>query len=127
MRVIEFKNLQGFALGITDAPASIEQAQQSLHEVKESLVAWKAKHGSQCQLVIFTYLCDETLHGPLENLLRAAYSDKQQLATLLQSIPTQVNLLANSGNNAGKKLREFTLTSPSASSLPTAKPWWKLW
>jgi hypothetical protein len=64
---MEFSKDAGRAAALTFAPENLNGFDQEMREAKSALLAWRDKHGANCEMVMFTVVCEPQLHGAVES------------------------------------------------------------
>jgi len=124
MLVMEFSKGCAKALALEFYPENAGAFAQELPRAKEALLAWKAKHGGQCEMVMFTVVSMAEHHAAIESLLRHACREKADLAPLLQRLEVRLSLFVDP---RGDPVKECILTSAERRTATKAKAWWRFW
>ena len=97
---------------------------RELPKVKQALIDWKAKHGSRCEMVMFTVVSAPEHHTAIESVIQQVCRDEAELAPLLDSLEVRVALFINLG---GESVKEYALAEAAPAKAAKAKPWWRFW
>jgi hypothetical protein len=124
MLVMEFSKGSAKALALEFYPENAGAFAQELPRAKAALLDWKAKHGSQCAMVMFTVVSVAEHHAAIESLIRHACREKAELAPLLEMLEVRVSLFVDPRGDA---VKEYTLATASRPKAVRAKAWWRFW
>ena len=124
MRVMEFSKGRARALALEFYPDNVDAFRRELPKVKPALLNWKAKHGSACEMVMFTVVSAPEHHTAIESVIQQVCRDEAELAPLLDSLEVRVALFINLG---GESVKEYALAEAAPAKAAKAKPWWRFW
>jgi hypothetical protein len=119
MKVMEFAKGRGSALAITLAPENADAFAREFRQVKQALFDWKAKHGSHCDMVMFSIVSKAEDGTAIESMLDRVYREEPELSPLLQSVNVEVALL----DSRAQPIKRYSFGKKTSVS----KPWWKFW
>jgi hypothetical protein len=106
MLVMEFSKGPARALGLEFYPENADAFTRELSRVKPALLDWKAKHGSGCEMVMFTVVSAPEHHTAIESVIQQVCRDEAELAPLLHSLEVRVALFSNP---EGESVKEYSL------------------
>jgi hypothetical protein len=121
MQAIEAGSNSGAALGVVITPDNEEGVLRELRMAREAMLAWRDRHGDQCDTIMLTATADPELHPSIVSILDETYRTEEDLSSFLQSVKVEVALL----NMRGKPVKRYRLGQPVPDK--PIKPWWKFW
>jgi hypothetical protein len=124
MLKMEFFKGPARALALEFYPENVDAFTRELPKVKPALINWKAKHGSRCEMVMFTVVSAPEHHAAIESVIQQVCRDEAELAPLLHSLEVRVALFINPG---GEAVRQYSLAEAPLVKAAKAKPWWRFW
>jgi hypothetical protein len=121
MQVMEFSKGSGSAIAISLAHPSPHAFAEEFRQIQQALLAWRAKHGRHCEMVMFSIVSGPEHYAAIESLLEQVYDNEAELSPLLHSVQVKVALL----NSRGKPVKKYSLGN--ARQEVKSKPWWRFW
>jgi hypothetical protein len=113
--VMEFAKGSAQALALEFYPEDADAFAEEMPKAKAALRKWRAKHGGQCEMVLFTVVSKPEFHSAIESVIQRVCHDETELSPLLQSLEVRVAL----HNLKEVIIKEYVLAK--------AKPWWRFW
>jgi hypothetical protein len=121
---MEFSKGRARALALEFYPDNVDAFRRELPKVKPALLNWKAKHGSGCEMVMFTVVSAPEHHAAIESVIQQVCREEAEVAPLLHSLEVRVAFFINS---EGEAVREYSLAEVPLAKAAKAKPWWRFW
>jgi hypothetical protein len=119
MQVMEFSKGPARALALEFYPENVDAFTRELPKVRPALLDWKAKHGSLCEMVMFTVVSAPQHHTAIESVIQQVCRNEAELAPLLHSLEVRVALFLDPD---GESVKEYSLAKAAPVNAAKAKP-----
>jgi hypothetical protein len=124
LQVMEFAKGSARALALEFYPEDVDAFTRELPKARLALIDWKAKHGSRCEMVMFTVVSAPQHHSAIESVIQQVCHSEAGLAPLLHSLEVRVALFVDP---QGESVKEYSLAKTPPAMAAKAKPWWRCW
>jgi hypothetical protein len=79
-----------YVLGLTMAVGNQAALMSELRLVKKAILDWSRSCGNACERIMFTFVCEPSLHAMIRETMQYVYSEEVVLSPLLKKLVCHV-------------------------------------